>query len=295
MSFRRALGLAFVAALTACQGSCSCGSSSDDGDGAGGETSASTGTVTSGGPTSTGATTTAVGTGGEGAGVTSAGGAGQGGDPTSAGGAGQGGDSTSNGGAGQGGTGQGGSGGDASGGGGSGGGTLVAERECEVAADCQLVDDCCTCDAIPANETPEECLAVCVQSTCSGQQRGDDAAVACLAGRCVAGFDCNWNLATCDSEPPACDPGFTASLIDGCWGPCVLATECNSVGSCDQCDGGLGCVEQAAFGSSYHCVTDAPCAVDDCSCLGPSVCEDGSEICIEDDDDDVVVCECIVC
>lgn len=294
MSLRRAFGLGFFAALTACQGSCSCGSSSDD-DGGGGSGAATSTPTSSGATTSGSTTTTSASSGGDGGGAPAGtGGAGQGGGDggSGQGGAGQGG--SGQGGAGQGGAGQGGTGQGGSASGGGGGGAPVAARECDVAEDCQLVDDCCTCDAIPADVEPEECSANCFQSECSAQGRPEKAAIACVAGRCVAGFDCNWALTTCDAAPPNCGEGSTASVVDGCYGACVLTTECNSVGSCDQCDGGLACVQEAGFGTTSHCVTDAPCDVDDCACLGPSVCDEGTDVCVEGGDE-VIVCECITC
>jgi hypothetical protein len=270
MTYRRALAIAFVAALSACKGSCSCGTTGDDDDGSGGS-GAATSTSTS---TTTTTTTTTGGSGGSGGDATVTGsGGGDGGATAGTGGTG--------------GTGQGGS-----GGGGGSGGEEPAARECEVAEDCQLVEDCCTCDAIPAGETPEECLAQCEQSACSAFGRPKDAQIACVAGRCVAGFECNWALTVCDAAPPDCADGTTASVIDGCYGPCVPTTECMGVASCEQCDGGLGCVQQSAFQITTHCVTDGNCEASDCECLGPTVCTEG-EGCFDEGGN--VVCECIAC
>lgn len=271
MRVQRVLGVTGLIVLSACQSECSCGSSVDDGDGGGGSTTSSSVAST----TTSGSGAGGQGSGGEGA--TSQGGGGSGGDGGVGGSGGAGG--------GTGGTG-------GQGGAGSGGGP-VASPECQLDADCQLVSDCCVCDAIPTSERPDACAKDCLIDSCTSLGLPAKTTPSCVAGQCVAGFDCDWAQTTCDAAPPDCPEGMTASVVDGCYGACVPATECVSVGGCDQCDGGLACVLKEALPVQVHCVDPAPCSTNDCACLGPAVCAPSSEVCSEDAGG--VTCSCLDC
>jgi hypothetical protein len=168
--------------------------------------------------------------------------------------------------------GRGGTGGGASGGrGGAGPGP-----ECATAADCKLVSDCCNCKAVPVGATEESCPAVCVQSQCDARQlpRG---AVACVIGRCVAGFACDPSQVTCRIAPPTCPAGEVPAINDtgNCYlGTCAPATECTNVAGCGVCTFTTeACViYQTQLGGHYHCVTLPPGCGGGCDCLGASSC-----------------------
>ncbi|MBZ0118208.1 MAG: hypothetical protein K8H88_14495 [Sandaracinaceae bacterium] len=58
--------------------------------------------------------------------------------------------------------------------------------------------------------------------------------------------DCDPRHPLCSALPPACPPGFAASVEGTCWGPCVPNLECGPI-TCDpamsgQCPEGWGCV-----------------------------------------------------
>ena len=229
---------------------------------------------------------TGAGTGGGGQG-----GAAQGGQ----GGAAQGGEGgTSQGGAGQGGAGQGGSSQGGAGQGGGGAGTSTAE--CSTAEDCQLVNDCCACEGIPASEEPKMCNIDCLQPTCDSVGHFATEPL-CEVGRCVAGFDCDHSTVTCDVDPPDCQPGHTAIVIDGCYGACVDAGECAQVGDCSQCNaaGHLCVTEQTQLGLRHHCVPlPGECQGDPtCACMGASVCLAPFDTC--SDSATGVTCSCPAC
>ena len=164
--------------------------------------------------------------------------------------------------------------------GGAGAGGATATAECETAADCRLDDGCCACEAAPVSAAPPPaCAILCVQSRCAAQQL-PQGAVACTAGRCVAGFNCDASHVTCKIAIVACDPGQVPGVnaAGDCYtGGCVPATQCKTVTSCAACDPSLACVTyQTQMGDQVHCVTipDSCNGNTTCGCLGPTVCKD---------------------
>jgi hypothetical protein len=256
---------------------------------------------------STGGRTGGPGTGGGGGGVGSGGASGTGGAPTGSGGAGgragtggaatggragtggaatggragTGGAATGSGGAGTGGAATGGrlgTGGAATGGRpGTGGGAGGAAPECRVAGDCRLYSDCCACEALaPGEPMPPACPAICVVGRCTQLGLPNDA-VDCVAGRCVAGFDCDATKVTCKVAIPACPAGETPIVAGSCYtGQCAPAAECRVVDGCQVCSAaGLACVVyETQMGNQAHCVTiPAACNGDaTCACLGQTAC-----------------------
>lgn len=174
------------------------------------------------------------------------------------------------------------------------GGQGVGSPECTADTDCKLVDDCCRCEAIKKSDTAPVCNQQCVQSKCSELALPQGTMPSCVAGRCVAGFECNWNQVACATPSPICPAGQTGSVSGLCYGPCVPTAECASVGSCGQCDGGLACVTDQAQLQSVHCVNlPSQCTGADCACLGPSVCVGAFSLCTA-----TVIgltCECPTC
>jgi hypothetical protein len=202
---------------------------------------------------------------------------GQGGAPQGGGGQGGGGQ----GGIHQGGTTQtGGQGGAQQGGGGQGGGgqggMAVAEAECSVLGECKLVNDCCTCAAIPQGEPAPACANQdCAMLMCA--QLGFNAdAVMCAAHRCVAGFNCDHSQVACLSPEPSCGAGKTAAVKGMCWGECVPASECAFVSECSQCTKpGQVCAAISMGPVEHRYCIEVPeeCGnTPTCACMGASVC-----------------------
>jgi hypothetical protein len=284
-------------------------------------TGGSAGHVGAGGMTSTGTGGAVVGTGGAtssgGAGGTAAGGAiGTGGRPVGTGGArdtgvgGQGVGGATGGSAGRGagggangtgGRGAGGRGGGRGGRGGDGTGGSPADPECTDASDCRLDSDCCACEAVPASSPPMvSCALECLQSHCSALHLPADA-VACVAGRCVAGFACDDARVTCRIAVPNCSQGQVPGVTESgeCYtGSCVPAAQCTSVAGCSACAPGEACVlYQTQLGNQYHCVSiPASCNKDQsCDCLGPSVCTGSFSSCSNLSGQRAVMCSCPTC
>src|SRR5689334_13976179 len=69
--------------------------------------------------------------------------------------------------------------------------SATAAGPCRTDDDCQLVNDCCACEAIPRGEKAPACdpNRSCGTFVCA-QYAGVDRAH-CSAGRCVLGFDCD--------------------------------------------------------------------------------------------------------
>ena len=173
--------------------------------------------------------------------------------------------------------GRGGTGGSAGGAGGR-GGAGAASPECTSAADCKLVDNCCSCEAIPAGATGAPCALLCIQSACAAKQL-PAGKVDCLAGKCVAGFACDATGITCKVAPPACAAGEvpTINAAGNCYtGSCAPATECTTVAGCGSCTGSdQACVSyETQRGVENHCVTIPPeCAGNGgCTCTGVASC-----------------------
>lgn len=182
-----------------------------------------------------------------------------------------------------GGNGNGGGGMSASGGQGGGGGTASGGAaggpgpECRTAVDCRLENDCCQCAAVPDSTPPSICMRECIQSVCSAMQLPPNE-LACVAGRCVAGFNCDASRVVCLMAKPICVNGLVPAVnaAGTCYtGGCVAATQCTRVTSCADCGGPQSCViYQMPGGNQFHCVTAPPACQSDftCGCLGPTVC-----------------------
>lgn len=315
---RRALVARVVAALlatavgVACSGSTFTGSNPSDAGagGTGGSTGGSGGTAgkgsggtSSGGSTSTGGTSSGgrggASSGGDGgsddSGGTGAGGSGGSGNASGSGGsgnaagdagdsgAGGGGNAGSGGSAGQGGVGGAGAGGvggvpGGSGGSGNAAGAGGSGTECQTAADCQLVSDCCRCEAEPKRKADAPvCEQLCVIDQCGSKQIEPDE-VACVFGRCVIDRSCDRSRVTCKLAEPVCPEGSVPSVEGSCYGPCLPATECSSVTGCDDCTEPAVCVRNEAQLLTYGCVLPPQgCNKGSyCSCLGACVAPFGA-------------------
>jgi len=155
---------------------------------------------------------------------------------------------------------------------GSAGSTTTPGAECEVDADCVLVDDCCSCSGEPKDANVRACSAVCKQSACAalGMQ---GVRTRCSAKRCVLELSCNAALVTCKAAQPSCASGQVPSVLEGCWGPCIDATECREVTDCSGCGAGSTCVTESMFvTTAIHCVSVSPACESAPSCQCVDAC-----------------------
>jgi hypothetical protein len=142
--------------------------------------------------------------------------------------------------------------------------------ECVVDEDCEIAPDCCSCHAVPKGASFPACRLDCGGSNACEMQ-GLSTVPLCNLGRCTLATTCAGEV-TCDSPPPICPAGQTPSQTeDGCWGPCVAATECSEVADCDAC-GYAHCVQfPNVGGTTIRCIArEAACEVGNlCECLEP--------------------------
>jgi hypothetical protein len=128
---------------------------------------------------------------------------------------------------------------------------------CQTDDDCQLVNDCCSCQAIPRGEKAPSCdpNRLCGTLICA-QFPGVDRAH-CSAGRCVLGFDCDPGMIACKRLPPVCPPGQIPQVVgqgDGrCYGECVDARQCLTVPACSACRPTDLCARPDAS-TALHCL-----------------------------------------
>jgi len=193
--------------------------------------------------------------------------------------------------AGSGGGGPGGAGGSS----GGGGAQQMAVPECTQDADCKVVNDCCNCLGIPANDPAPPCpIQNCFVPTCTAM--GNSNAVAkCVAGQCIPNFICDAPV-VCAQPPPPCAAGQVPSITNGCWGACVPTEECLTVPKCTQCTGTQTCVEYVTqLGPQFHCVpTPAVCPTEECACMADAVCQGSFNLC-SDGGMGEISCDCPVC
>ena len=142
--------------------------------------------------------------------------------------------------------------------------------ECETAQDCMLASDCCACRAEPKGRPVDSCPANCKIDVCRANEI-EQHEVACVHGRCVLARRCDTAQGvTCLADPPACPAGTVRSVLDSCWGPCLLPTECTHVNDCGVCGEGSVCVRNTDFSRvGTACVTPPPdCRAGNyCGCL----------------------------
>lgn len=171
----------------------------------------------------------------------------------------------------------------------SGDGGEAAGAECETSQDCTVLDNCCSCSAVPDSSSPGACDQVCIQSACAAQGLEGIPAV-CSKKRCVFELSCDRSLVTCKAAAPSCADGMIPSVQGSCWGPCVPASECTTVTDCDDCAPNQACVKSEGLASStIHCVpVTAECAAaPSCDCT--NACE------FQCSDVNDISCYCIQC
>jgi hypothetical protein len=170
--------------------------------------------------------------------------------------------------------------------------------ECTSEKDCKIVNDCCACEALPNNVPSVPCPAICKQSQCAALGLATPQA-ACVAGRCVVGFECDSSKVLCKSVPPQCPAGQIALVQGSCWqGGCVPANECASVKGCGDCTGDLVCAEFVQRGGpTVHCY-DVPKECNGnfgCSCAGAGVCSGPGLTCADLSGLKGIACSCPAC
>jgi hypothetical protein len=177
-------------------------------------------------------------------------------------------------------------------------GATSASAECTADADCKVFEDCCTCAGVPTGENPAICKMACTDQKCK-QLGVSSTEVACIAGRCVKGFDCDTSKVTCKMATPICNAGETPQVSGTCYtGDCVPADECHSVPDCAKCAATDACVSYVAqLGPQRHCVSiPAACGGNaSCSCLGPTTCISPFNACSDLSGIKGVTCGCPVC
>jgi hypothetical protein len=138
--------------------------------------------------------------------------------------------------------------------------SVAAPPQCARDADCQLVNDCCSCVAVPRMDRAPACDSriACAQTFC--MQFGGIDQPRCVAGRCVLGLDCDATVVACKRLAPTCPAGQVPRIVGGlgarCYGECVDARQCLSVPSCAGCAKDELCVRgtDANGATTQHCV-----------------------------------------
>lgn len=173
---------------------------------------------------------------------------------------------------------------------------VTAAAECSDSSQCTLVNDCCSCEALPVLEPKPKCEAQnCLVDTCTslGVMPGTPT---CSAGHCTL-FDCDHAKVMCKKAQPVCGPGETVAVENQCWAGCVPATQCIAVASCAQCDAKTqACVTEVFKGGpKIHCVDIAPTCngKPTCACMGKAVCTGSFDVC--NDVPDGIECGCTKC
>lgn len=179
---------------------------------------------------------------------------------------------------------------------------VAAAPQCLKDADCMLVNDCCTCAALPRGERPPACdpKMACLIPSCT--QYGGIEQVRCVAGRCILGFDCDATTVNCRRSAPMCPPGQVPRVVtlgnQRCYGECVDARQCLAVPSCMSCARGDLCVKYAPSPQPLHCVPRPPsCGREDgCGCVAPAVCTGAYGVCHNGAaPNPAITCECPTC
>ena len=104
-------------------------------------------------------------------------------------------------------------------------GGASTQPECTRNADCKLIDDCCTCEALPSGDSAPACaISTCFASACT---RFSVATASCIAGHCVLATSCDATQVTCATAKPNCATGEVAQVANSCWtGACIKASDC---------------------------------------------------------------------
>lgn len=168
-------------------------------------------------------------------------------------------------------------------------GDLPPGVECLQDADCQVVEDCCTCDARPIGEPFDTCQLACDVTACDLAFELEVAA-ACRGGRCEFTSGACTGTPACDEPPPECESGTIPAIDGDCWGECVAPLACagTCAGEGAACGVGWACVESQSSSPVCHPVPLACEGVPTCECMPDEVCmfgpcsDDGGGLLCED-------------
>jgi hypothetical protein len=155
--------------------------------------------------------------------------------------------------------------------------TVAVPGACRQDDDCRLIDDCCSCAAVPGGQTAPACdrQKSCLTTTCA--QYGGVERARCVGGRCIVGFNCQTGTVRCNRPRPVCPPGQTPLALGSregrCYGECVDARQCMTVPACSVCAPGDLCLRTAGADDANHCVGWPE------GCHGPASCACGGAAC----------------
>ena len=142
--------------------------------------------------------------------------------------------------------------------------------ECRQDSDCFIVNNCCQCTANSQTDVVKDCPGNCLVDTCTGDNL-DGVVAACRSGVCeFANVPCSEGPVACDEAMPNCGPDRESTVIDGCWGPCMLPRYCEGA-PCPPggCGPGWTCIEHQATGSACVVVPFECAGVPTCECMAP--------------------------
>ncbi len=95
---------------------------------------------------------------------------------------------------------------------------------CEDDSECRLHGDCCTCEALPIDATPESCDLECDRTKCEDWGITE---LLCSHTCLVRLVECDATLVECSDPPPDCAQGLLPSVEMRCWTRhCVPAELC---------------------------------------------------------------------
>jgi hypothetical protein len=165
--------------------------------------------------------------------------------------------------------------------------------------DCVLVNDCCQCAAVHADEVIDECPIDCKTPMCDALGIPDIELV-CEQDECsLDRRNCADGLVTCDGPTPECPEGTLPEVTPegDCWtGACIPVEACDGVPGCEFCDEDEVCVEvQTQQGATYRCdpVPQACGGMPTCACLPQDTCEEPFGTC--EDVESGIACTCPQC
>lgn len=156
---------------------------------------------------------------------------------------------------------------------------------CETNKDCELLSDCCRCEAIAVGDPVPTCDAPeCLIPQCDSL--GIDE-VFCRFGTCVTEkLGCDASAIACDQAPPDCAEGTLPGVVENgtCWtNGCVPVDLCDVVPSCDACPEDRMCVvDETLFGPKTRCEPiPAACAGQPSCACAEAACDQGFEACMD--------------
>ncbi|RMG96012.1 MAG: hypothetical protein D6705_12395 [Deltaproteobacteria bacterium] len=160
-----------------------------------------------------------------------------------------------------------------------------ASPECMGNQDCKIHEDCCTCEVVPADETPADCESECTQTACAAIDYKGEAA--CIDGICrFPETTCDPSGVVCGAPTPSCPSDALPEVQGQCWSfKCVPISACDWVPDCSYCNPAseVCVIEQTEFGPRHDCEPipwecgDGPA---DCACAG-KLCEAPFDTCSE--------------